>query len=158
MTTNKALSTSNSPYANPPLTHRTRQNLLSVDSSNLGNFSLEAPQGLDPFELERREQEEAEMAAAMREVERLRLEMQRQAERATVAEGVDLEGTVVVKKKRKKKKRIDDAGIGEYGEGETNNGAAGDHGDEAVVRKKKKKKRLNEAGMADQGSADAGQS
>jgi AP-3 complex subunit delta-1 len=118
----------------PPI--RPKKNLLSVDSSNLESFSLETNEEADQLDIERREAEEAEMAAAMREVERLRLEMQRAAERIETAEGVDVEGTVVKKKKKRRKAKPvaetenhDAATDGEVVEGE-------------VVKKKKKKKRL----------------
>ncbi|KAH7033307.1 adaptin N terminal region-domain-containing protein [Microdochium trichocladiopsis] len=81
--------------------------LLGVDSANIGSLSLEGdPSGvagpgstlhLDP---EAQQREEAEMAKAMKEVERLRLEMQRANERIHVAQGVDAEGVVVKKKKK----------------------------------------------------------
>lgn len=54
-----------------------------------------------PIDFERQQREEAEMAKAMQEVERLRLEMQRASERIEAAKGV--EGTVVKKKKKKPK-------------------------------------------------------
>lgn len=137
-----------------------KQSLLQVDSSNIGNLSLEAggngPNG-SGYDYERQQQEEAEMAQAMKEVERLRLEMQRANERIQVAQGVDVEGTVVKKKKKKtvkpkveadeageavvaktkkgkKKKAIaaPEEGVGENGEGEIVG--------EAVVKPKKKKK------------------
>lgn len=132
-----------------------RQSLLQVDSSNIGSLSLEGGGSHNDagFDYERQQQEEAEMAQAMKEVERLRLEMQRANERIQVAQGVDVEGTVVKKKKKrttkpkvvdgeeggepvatkvKKKKKPAAAADGENGEGE----AAGD----AVVKPKKKKK------------------
>ncbi|OBR12097.1 LOW QUALITY PROTEIN: AP-3 complex subunit delta [Colletotrichum higginsianum IMI 349063] len=98
-----------------------RQGLLQVDSSTLGSLSLEDDAGSSnaPFDYERQQREEAEMARAMKEVERLRLEMQRANERIQVAQGVDVAGTVV-KKKTKKSKDKDGA--------------------EAVKTKKKKKK------------------
>ena len=65
--------------------------------------------------------EEAEMAKAMQEVERLRLEMQRANERIQAAQGV--EGTVVKKKKKK-----------------ANPAEAAAEGGEAVTIVKKKKK------------------
>ncbi|PSR85817.1 AP-3 complex subunit delta [Coniella lustricola] len=89
-----------------------RQSLLQVDSSNLGSLTLEggnvggatssSHNHGSGYEYERQKQEEAEMAQAMKEVERLRLEMQRANERIQVAQGVDVEGTVIVKKKKKK--------------------------------------------------------
>lgn len=141
-----------------------KQSLLQVDSSNIGNLSLEgggvggdASNG-SGYDYERQKQEEAEMAQAMKEVERLRLEMQRANERIQVAQGVDVEGTVVKKKKKKvakpkaddgggepvatkpkKKKKpvvLEDGGVsGENGKVQEGDGAA-----EAVVKPKKKKK------------------
>ena len=87
--------------------------LLQVDSSTIGSFNLEGGPTVD------HEREDAEMQAAVKEVERLRLEMQRANERIQIAQGVDMEGVVVKKKKKKPVK-----------EGE----------DVAVVKKKKKKK------------------
>ncbi|KAL2392120.1 AP-3 complex subunit delta [Exophiala dermatitidis] len=83
---------------------RPTRTLLTVDSSTLEKLSLEGTQAETESEILRREAEEAEMAAALREIERKRLEMQREAERqrTVVGEGVDLEGTVVRRKKKKK--------------------------------------------------------
>lgn len=80
-----------------------KQSLLFVDSSNLGSLSLENDpvNGNSAFDYDRQQREEAEMAKAMQEVERLRLEMQRANERIQAAHGVSLEGTVVKKKKKK---------------------------------------------------------
>jgi AP-3 complex subunit delta-1 len=110
---------------------------LSVDSSNLGSFSLEANDEDDQLDIERREAEEAEMAAAMKEVERLRLEMQRAAERIETAEGVDVEGTVVKKKKRRKARALAETGNGDAV-------AVGEDVEGEVVKKKKKRKKLPE--------------
>ena len=83
-----------------------KSGLLQVDSSHIGTFSLEG-QPSTGFDYERQQREEVEMQQAMKEVERLRLEMQRANERIHVAQGVDVEGTVV-KKKKKKVKKADD--------------------------------------------------
>lgn len=56
------------------------------------------------FDHERQQREDAEMAKAMQEVERLRLEMQRANERIQAAQGVPPEGTLVKKKVKKKSK------------------------------------------------------
>lgn len=122
------------PSGKPP---RPRKNLLQVDSSGLHQLSLIDDANADQFNLQRREEEEAEMAAALKEVERMRLEMQRAAERVETAEGVDAEGTVVKrKKKRKPKGQTEDAQGG---------AAAGQPLEEtAVVKKKKKKKKPSE--------------
>lgn len=100
---------------------RRRKGILRVPASALGDLNLEGPPAEDT-----RTKDDEEMARAMKEVERLRLEMQRANERVGVAEGVDAGGTVVKKKTRKKKKE------GEKGEKE---------GEGSVVKKKKKKKR-----------------
>lgn len=92
--------------ANPRL-QRPKNALLHVDSSRLETLSLEETVGgHDSIQIEsqRREAEEKEMAEAMKEVERLRLEMQRAAERVEAVAGVPEEGTVVRKKKKKKTK------------------------------------------------------
>ncbi|KAK5104615.1 AP-3 complex subunit delta [Lithohypha guttulata] len=89
-----------------------RRNFLSVDSSNLGAFSLsdQEQSGTLQLDIERRLAEEAEMAAALKEVERKRLELARQEEEARthVAEGVDEEGIVVKRKKKRSKKPAGD--------------------------------------------------
>lgn len=114
-----------------------RKSLLSVDSSHLGAFSL-ADQaersGASQMEIDRRLAEEAEMAAALKEIERKRLELAREEERARtqVADGVDEEGVVVKRKKKKKTKATSEQD------------AVGDAGEE-VVKKKKKKKKVKEA-------------
>jgi len=105
-----------------------KHSLLQVDSSHIGAFSLEGDASDGPLDYERQQREEAEMAKAMQEVEKLRLEMQRASERIQAAQGV--EGTVV-KKKKKKSKPV--ATAGESADVET-------HEPEAVVKKKKKKK------------------
>lgn len=110
----------------------TRRNLLSVDSSNLGAFSLgdSADSRQSQLDIERRLAEEAEMAAALKEVERKRLELARHEEeaRTRIAEGVDEEGVVVKRKKKKVKKAT----------GEEENG-------EVKKKKKKKVKKVNDA-------------
>ena len=102
---------------------RRKKQLLHVPSSALGALNL----GGAPAE-DVQAKDDEEMARAMKEVERLRLEMQRANERIGVAKGVDAGGTVVKKKTRKKKKVEGE----ERKEGE---------GEGSVVRKKKKKKK-----------------
>ncbi|KAK8041155.1 AP-3 complex subunit delta [Apiospora phragmitis] len=103
--------------------------LLGVDSTNIGSLNLEAEPDSRGYDPEAQQREEAEMARAMKEVERLRLEMQRANERIQVAQGVDAEGTVVKKKSKKK------ASASTPAEGE-----GGDSG--AAVKAKKKKKKV----------------
>ncbi|KAK3326457.1 adaptin N terminal region-domain-containing protein [Apodospora peruviana] len=102
-----------------------QQSLLQVDSSRLRDLSLEAAAaepGLQPQE------EDAEMAQAMKEVQRLRMEMQRANERIQTAQGVPAEGVVVKKKTTKKKKAV-----------------AAEDGEGAAVKIKKKKKKTSVA-------------
>jgi AP-3 complex subunit delta-1 len=78
-----------------------------VDSSSIGTFSLEGQgNNILGFDHERQQREDAEMAKAMQEVERLRLEMQRASERIQAAQGVPPEGTLVKKKVKKKTKPV----------------------------------------------------
>ncbi|KAK4228269.1 adaptin N terminal region-domain-containing protein [Podospora fimiseda] len=109
-----------------------QQSLLHVDSSHLMGLSLGDADGSRPddgFAHERQQREEAEMAQAMKEVQRLRLEMQRANERIQVAQGVPVEGIVVKKKKKSAStKKAEDSGV-EPASGEGT----------AVVKKKKKK-------------------
>ncbi|EWZ97591.1 hypothetical protein FOWG_02021 [Fusarium oxysporum f. sp. lycopersici MN25] len=117
---------------------KTKQGLLGVDSSGIGSFSLEG-QPSTGFDYDQQQREDVEMQQAMKEVERLRLEMQRANERIQVAQGVDVEGTVVKKKKKKPKK---DAG------------AEGAEGEE-VKPKKKKKKAPRAAVLEEEGGDDS---
>ena len=78
-----------------------KKSLLEVNSSGIASFSLEggASSG-GPLDIEQREEEER----ALREVERLRLEMQRASERIHARDDMPPEGTLVKKKKKKKAK------------------------------------------------------
>ncbi|KAF2481022.1 adaptin N terminal region-domain-containing protein [Neohortaea acidophila] len=116
---------------------RGKRSLLEVDSSGLASLSLDdaaAATRSSALEFERRRLEEEEMAKAMKEVERLRLEMQRAQEGIQFGEAPE-GGTMVVRKKKKKKARV---------EGDAEEAAnGGDGGEEVgVVKKKKKKKKM----------------
>ncbi|KIW17788.1 hypothetical protein PV08_04983 [Exophiala spinifera] len=115
---------------------RPTRSLLTVDSSTLQDLILEGGSAENELDILRREAEEAEMARALREVERKRLEMQREAERGrtTLGEGVDAEGTVIRKKKKKRTKAVDAVGDADV-EGEPQH-------DVGTVKKKKKKKKV----------------
>ncbi|KAI9814755.1 MAG: AP-3 complex subunit delta [Pycnora praestabilis] len=85
---------------------RAKKSLLQVDSSGLSTFALESGSDVSGdrvLDVERQQREEEDMAKAMREVERLRLEMQRASERIQATQGIPPEGTLVKKKKKKKK-------------------------------------------------------
>ncbi|KAL3418172.1 AP-3 complex subunit delta [Phlyctema vagabunda] len=141
-----------------------KQSLLQVDSSNIGAFSLES-NGDGEVDFERQQREEAEMAKAVQEVEKLRLEMQRANERIQAAQGVSLEATVVKKKAKKKSKVAEPEGEGVavvkkkkakkavVDEGEA---VVGADGPVAVVKKKKKKPKakIDDGGAAPAASLD----
>ncbi|GAB7343938.1 hypothetical protein MBLNU457_1888t1 [Dothideomycetes sp. NU457] len=133
-------STSSSPQPALPKSTaaKPKRSLLQVDSSALPSLSLseEGQQASTQLDIERRAAEEEEMRRALKEVERLRLEMQRASERV-----VDPGETAVVKRKKKKKK----VNTGNVEDG----GAHGEEGDAAqaadkVVKKKKKKKKVED--------------
>ena len=82
-----------------------KRSLLQVDTSGLGHLPLEEDT-LNPASLHNRGRENesgVEMAKAMEEVERLRLEMQRATERVHTKD-VPTEGMLVKKKKKKDRK------------------------------------------------------
>lgn len=124
----------------PPPSRASKKSLLEFNSAGLSALSLEEGtssggsrhgNASSKLEYERRLQEEEELAKAMKEVERLRLEMQRQAER--VDEPAE-EGTVV---KRKSKKKARSGVIADDGQSTK---AAPD----TEIKKKKKKKKVKE--------------
>lgn len=83
-----------------------KKSVLEVDSSGLGSFSLDsAERTAGQNDIERQEAQDSEMAKALVEVERVRLEMQRASERIEAEDGAPAEGTLVKKKKRKKVKQ-----------------------------------------------------
>ena len=84
---------------------RAKKSLLQVDSSGLSSFSLNNSETtVGQLDIERQGAQDTEMAKALAEVERLRLEMQRASERIQATDGTPAEGTLVKKKKKKKLK------------------------------------------------------
>jgi AP-3 complex subunit delta-1 len=125
---------SSRPDLNRSMPSRAKKSLLQVDSSGLGSLSLEGDSRGELLDIDQREAEEK----ALREVERLRLEMQRASERIQAKEE-----SVVVRKKKKKKKSPK---AGEISESD----AVLQEDGEGVVKKKKKKKKkavANEDGV-----------
>lgn len=140
----------NAPGKPHPPTTRAKKSLLEVDSSRLSGLSLENGAG-SKLDFEQRQAEEEEMARAVKEVERLRLEMQRAQESVGgPAAGEDEVGVMVVKRRKKKVR-----GVSLGGE---NEGVGGVGGGEGVAnkgrRKKKKKKREGELGGEGEGEAE----
>lgn len=87
-----------------PKQERAKKSLLEVDSSGLGGFSInDLRPKVGRMELERQDAADADMAKALLEVERVRLEMQRASERTRAADGVPPEGMLIKKKKKRKK-------------------------------------------------------
>lgn len=137
--------------AKQSLSSRGKKSLLQLDSSGLSSLSLTEPSGAvngasSKLDAERRQAEEDEMAKAIKEVERLRLEMQRAQERIQPRADLPEEGTVVKRKKKKvAKTRVEFDG--DEGEG----------GEEVVKRKKKKKKKVKEGEADGQGAEGEGE-
>lgn len=133
----------------PLLTHasggsnkkKSRKSLLVVDSSGLGNLETvedQAPGGSSD-DLRPHSADE-EMAKALEEVERLRLQMQRASEKAQVANDVPVDGTLV-KKRKVKKKTAKSMGRGTAGEGSV---GGGEISTDTLEKKKKKKKKSDD--------------
>lgn len=148
----------------PSRAQKGKKSLLEVDSSGIGAIALSDDANAAAYgqlELERRELEKQEMAKAMAEVERLRMEMQRASERIRVAEGIPVEGTLVKRRKKKKKAVVEgtdggDGGDGGGGKGETDEGLGESverEGEVVKVKKKRKKVRKveGEAGGGGEG-------
>ena len=115
---------------------RKKKSFLEVDSSSLGGLSLdEIKIPIDPTHSVKQETEDLEMAKALAEVERLRLEMQRASERVQAADGAPAEGTLVKLKKRKHPRRSVNL---EDGTEALQTPLAGK---EVIVEKKRKKKK-----------------
>ena len=122
---------------------KAKKSLLQVDSSGLSSFSLNSgDMPASQLDIERQEAQDMEMAKALAEVERLRLEMQRASERIQATDGTPAEGILVKKKKKVKLKHP----IGQsQHQDETGVQAGSTQGlqdaEAAPVVKKKKKKR-----------------
>lgn len=129
---------------------RLKQSLLGVDSTNIGSLTLEGGADSGTYDPEAQKREEAEMAQAMKEVERLRLEMQRANERIQVAQGVDAAGTIV-KKKKKTTTKTKKASAAAAAAAEEQGGEGSAEGSK-VIKKKKKKERF---AVIDEGTGDA---
>ncbi|KAF7956443.1 hypothetical protein EAE96_003784 [Botrytis aclada] len=136
-----------------------KQSLLQVDSSHIGQFSLEGD-NTSEIDFERQQKEDAEMVKAMKEVERLRLEMQRANERIHAAQDVPPEGTVVKKKTKKKTKPVEGEvasvvkkkknakkTVVDEGDGEGETSMAPTTTDVVKPKKKKKKPKVEERVM-----------
>lgn len=143
-----------------------KRSVLQVDSSGLGQLSLgedsTTGSGSDGrIDIEKKAAEEAEMAKAMKEVERLRLEMQRASERIQVDQGVPPDGTLVKRKKKRKPKesssKVKDNTDVVSREDEDQPSSSKNAGEEVVIKsrksekkKKKKKKPVKDEQIGDE--------
>lgn len=141
-----------------PRAAKGKKSLLEVDSSGIGGIALDDanPSAYGRLELERHELEAQEMAKALAEVERLRMEMQRASERIRVAEDIPVEGTLVKRRKKKKEKEKVVAGEGEGGVGEEGQGERVEVPGEGEVVKVKKKRRKVKKGDGEEGGEGQG--
>lgn len=124
----------------PGAASKAKKSYLGFDSSGLGSLSLDGD-ARRTLDIEQREEEER----ALREVERLRLEMQRASERIQARE------TAVVKKKKKKPKTTTDVAATESPAQEDGTPVEGEG---VVKRKKKKKKPVADESIIDEAAAE----
>ena len=120
---------------------KNKRSLLEVDSSSIGDFRLNnGNPGTTNGQLEheRLELERREMAKALAEVERQRMEMQRASERIQAADDIPLDGTLVKKREKKGKKKKHTVEMGADDELADIDGATQDG--MAIKRKKRKPK------------------
>ena len=84
---------------------KTKKGLLEVDSSGLGGISMNDDEYSGrTTDLENHAVEEVRMIDALKEIERLRLEMQRTLEKTEASVRIPPEGTLIKKRKKKKEK------------------------------------------------------
>ena len=88
---------------NPTGKRRAQESLLQIDSSGIGRLDLAEDVAID---LASKREEEEEMAKALADVEKMRMEMQRTSERVTLAGTVTPEGAMVKKKAKKKRRKL----------------------------------------------------
>lgn len=123
-----------------------KKSLLQVDSSGLSALSLSgSDQSTQLIECERPEFQDTEMARALAEVERLRLEMQRASERIEATDGTPAEGTFVKTKKKGKSKQQADEITGRAGQTIADPVQGPQHAEATLVVKKRRKKRKPES-------------
>ncbi|KAI9880674.1 MAG: AP-3 complex subunit delta [Pleopsidium flavum] len=135
-----------------------KKSLLQVDSSGLRHFALEATtenEAGGPPQFENRGAEKAEMAEALKEVERMRLEMQRASERVQAGDGIPPDGTLVKRRRKQKKKREEAGSVDPAHEGEPYNqsipiNSSGADEEASTVRPRKTKKKKKEAELIEQ--------
>lgn len=96
-------------YKSPPTRTRekSKKSLLQVDSSGLGSYLIDGRDlNMGPRDSDHQEADDEEMTRALKEVEQLRLKMQRASERTNASDGIPPEGTLIRKKKKKKTGKV----------------------------------------------------
>ncbi|KAJ5355324.1 AP-3 complex subunit delta [Penicillium cataractarum] len=111
-----------------------KRSLLQVDSSGLGHLSMASNDG--PGAISAEDEGDVEMKKAMRNVEQMRLRMQRASERIEL-DGIPTEGTLIKKKKGKKKRASSSTQEVTLGDGSS-------QPEEAKKKKRKEKKEKKE--------------
>ena len=86
---------------------KSKKSVLEVDSSGLGSYLIDGRDlNMGSRDVNYQEVEEEEMTRALKEVEQLRLKMQRASERTDALDGIPPEGILIRKKKKKKKAEV----------------------------------------------------
>lgn len=87
---------------------KSKKSVLQVDSSGLGSYLIDGSDlSMGPRDIiNHQEAEDEEMTRALKEVEQLRLKMQRASERTDALDGIPPEGILIRKKKKKKAEMV----------------------------------------------------
>lgn len=86
-----------------PTFKKSKKSVLQVDSSGLGSYLIDGRDlNMGSLDINHQEAEDEEMTRALKEVEQLRLRMQRASERTDALDGIPPEGILIRKKKKKK--------------------------------------------------------
>lgn len=82
---------------------KSKKSVLQVDSSGLGSYLIDGrDSNMGSVDIHHQEAEDEEMTRALKEVEQLRLKLQRASERTDALDGIPPEGILIRKKKKKK--------------------------------------------------------
>lgn len=102
MPDNKVAATSINKSPATRMRETSKKSLLQVDSSGLGSYLIDGYDlNMGPRDIDHQEADDEEMARALKEIEQLRLKMQRTSERANASDGIPPEGILIRKKKKK---------------------------------------------------------
>ncbi|KAL4886377.1 adaptin N terminal region-domain-containing protein [Aspergillus karnatakaensis] len=119
-----------------------RKILLQVDSSGLRDFTLEESSRSPITDVPGNIEDDVEMATAMQNIEKARLEMQRASERVHL-EGTPLEGTLIKKRRKVKKSHARAQGVDSLLKREESASQRGEEASSAHRKARKKNKDRN---------------